>query len=181
MADLGRVTGAGVYEVTDGEHWQVSAIGVYVVHGPNQRRITGAGVYVVEEQGAELTPPDTPTVTVDEITATGARITGSAYSHPESAAHNASQFRVMDGMTQVYLSGILGAIEQHTTPGVLPSNTPDLVAGVRYRDEFGAWSEWGESDPFVTLDDVPCRPAVTAEALSGTVARLTFTACTGGS
>jgi hypothetical protein len=113
----------------------------------------------------------TPAVTVDQIENTTARITGSAYSHPESASHVRSQFcfrRVSDGAT-VHVSGQLGAVLQHTpSSGGLVAGT-QYIAEVRYGDDdrFGLW---GQSAIFMA--GVSVAPTVAIDQtgpLSGTV------------
>jgi hypothetical protein len=176
VTDPRRVSTALGYAVAQGGP-RVSTALVYAVHGENERRVSTALIYVVTPDEAAVVP-DTPTVAVDQITQTTARLTGSAYSHPDSTAHQASQFLVLaSGGAVLYDSGELGAVTQHTATG-LPSDTAGLRPQARYQDTDDEWSEWGEGDPFATLAEPV--PALSVTAITDTTAELRYDETTGG-
>jgi hypothetical protein len=112
--------------------------------------------------------PETPSASVDLVTTTSARLTGSAYDHPLSTPHFASQFRVLDsGDGVLFDSGVVGAVAQYTATG-LPSGTGGLKPQIRYQADDTTWSAWGEGAAFATL---PEAPVVEANNVSGQSAR----------
>lgn len=108
-------------------------------------------------------PPDAPTVSVSKIRRTTAYVVGSAYVHPYGVAHAATQARVtrISDSSVLYNPVTMGPYTYVITNGLpdgpsgtngAPVSDPDYLAELRYRDANGLWSEWGESDPFQTLN-----------------------------
>jgi len=108
---------------------------------------------ILEDLGP--TPPDAPTVTVDEIEATTARVTWT-YDHPDSEAHTRSQmrFRRTSDDEIVYTSDELGAVLTYTPPGGTLVAETEYVAEARVGTA-DAWSAWGVSEAFTTAPPEP--------------------------
>jgi hypothetical protein len=121
--------------------------------------------------------PTKPTITVDEITSDTARLTGSAFSDPDNAGHNASQWQldyddVISFTTEIEVdTGATNTLTQITLGNLAaePSNARILlystnyakkVARVRYRDNDGLWSDW--SDPIHFVIPTPGTDAIIA-------------------
>jgi len=109
-------------------------------------------------------PPDTPTVDVYNIRRTTAYGLGSAYSHPQGDTHTATKVRVsrVSDSTVLYGPVTLGAVEGPSIAtglpdgpegaGGRPTTDPDYTFEFAYQGANGLWSDWGESDPFQTLN-----------------------------
>lgn len=101
------------------------------------------------------TAPTAPTVTVDQITTTGSRLNGSAFSDPNTGdTHAASRWQVDTentfGAPLTYDSGAAGeaALRQKSITG-LTHNTL-YYARVQYQDSAGNWSAWSNIASFKT-------------------------------
>ena len=99
--------------------------------------------------------PAAPTVTVDQIATTSARLNGSAFSDPDAGnTHAATRWQVStvaDFATTIYDSGAAGeaALLQKSVTG-LTART-GYFARAQYQDNAGAWSAWSASASFTTL------------------------------
>jgi hypothetical protein len=159
MADANRVSTAGVYAVVTGTP-RVSTAGVYIVHGPNERRLSTAGVYVVTPEVVLPPPPVVSAKPTLKGTPASTLIlwTGSAYSHPASKAHKATEID-LNG-TVVLLGPVTEYLEEDLAPGATYGNRR-----IRYQDEDDNWSAW--SNPAsVTLPALASLPKPTLSVIT---------------
>lgn len=103
--------------------------------------------------------PATPTLTATP-SATTATLTGSAYSHPGSRAHQATEWDL--GGTVVATGPVTEYIETGLTQGTLYT-----ARRVRYQDEDGVWSDWAALVSYRTLRDADeTRPYLRLTAIT---------------
>jgi hypothetical protein len=111
----------------------------------------------IEYVGSAPPVPDTPTLTSNPGTGF-AWLHGSAYSHPQSKAHAATEFD-LGGVIIAYATPETQHLEDGLDPGTFYSGRR-----VRYQDEDGEWSEWSAAVSVTTLDvPRPNTPTVVAQ------------------
>jgi hypothetical protein len=103
--------------------------------------------------GILAAPPDTPVVTVTEVTGSNARVTGSAYNSEEGATHVSTEYWIrLASDDSIVMNLVTTDVDFLLTKrfGPLPDET-EMYAQMAYTDSNDKVSEIGQSANFTTL------------------------------